>query len=469
MLLNLDIFVGRWHPLIVHLPIGFLLLGILLLAMSRNAKFMAVKAAVPVCFLAGCLAAIAACITGYLLAQSGDYAGDILDQHMLAGFLTAGLSFVCWAATSSLPQVQKWRLYRYRFIPAIILLLSIGITGHLGGTLTHGEDYLWAGQPGSITGKRGASDYSQALVFKEVIQPILNDKCGSCHNNTRKKGRLSVKNYEQLLKGGKHGVVVKAGDARNSELIRRVMLRPSDKKFMPANNKPALTENERSILIWWIGAGAQKEDKRIAELKLPEETRALFQAYFTNGEEDPKNEDEEEGVVAVQLAGQMPAPVSPGQLNALKTQGFQVRLIHQNPDLLDVRLFRAAANNSGASVLDQLLAVKKNILWLDLSAAGITDKDLAGLPAFENLRRLNLRGNAVTDKGVSALAGLKFLQSINLAETSITNASLASLQLPALKTVYVWKTGYRQPLAGEEKKYAFNIINGTYDPLHLKN
>ena len=47
MLLNITTFVGHLHPLIVHLPIGFLLLAILFELVSYLNRFKELKVAVP--------------------------------------------------------------------------------------------------------------------------------------------------------------------------------------------------------------------------------------------------------------------------------------------------------------------------------------------------------------------------------------------------------------------------------------
>ena len=54
--------------------------------------------------------------------------------------------------------------------------------------------------------------------------PSSSKHCYSCHGPDKQKGRLRLDSYELLMRGGKHGPVVKAGNAKGSELIRRVTL-----------------------------------------------------------------------------------------------------------------------------------------------------------------------------------------------------------------------------------------------------
>jgi len=49
---------------------------------------------------------------------------------------------------------------------------------------------------------------------------------------------------ELLMKGGKNGVIIKANDVANSELIKRLLLPEEDEHHMPPKGKTPLTEQE---------------------------------------------------------------------------------------------------------------------------------------------------------------------------------------------------------------------------------
>ena len=68
--LELSTFFGRLHPLIVHLPIGFLILAVLLSSwkMKPNSNF---YKGVQIIWLLSCISALFAAIAGWLLAQNG--------------------------------------------------------------------------------------------------------------------------------------------------------------------------------------------------------------------------------------------------------------------------------------------------------------------------------------------------------------------------------------------------------------
>ena len=82
------------------------------------------------------------------------------------------------------------------------------------------------------------------------------------------------------MKGGKHGVVIRSGDPGASEIIKRIQLPSSDKKFMPADDKPPLSSSESRILTWWIKGGVSETDKKLAELQLPENIKEDIAQFF---------------------------------------------------------------------------------------------------------------------------------------------------------------------------------------------
>ena len=67
MLLNIADLIGHLHPLLVHLPIGFLLLAILLDLLAYRSAYASFRAAVPMTLFLGFVAAAASSGTGYLL------------------------------------------------------------------------------------------------------------------------------------------------------------------------------------------------------------------------------------------------------------------------------------------------------------------------------------------------------------------------------------------------------------------
>ena len=142
MLLDLGVFTGHLHPLIVHLPIGFLLLAILFELASYFKKYQHLRSAVSFTLFLGFVSAIVACVSGYVLSLSGDYDFNALGNHKTAGIFVAIVSGLLFLMTT-----EQFR--RISIIPrwifsslCIVLFVSLAYTGHQGGNLTHGSDYI---------------------------------------------------------------------------------------------------------------------------------------------------------------------------------------------------------------------------------------------------------------------------------------------------------------------------------------
>src|SRR5512140_2716009 len=140
---DLVLFIGRFHPLLVHLPIGALaLLGALeVLAKWPRFKTAAQNRALMLGFAAAGSGAAALC--GWLLSQSGDYDAELLRWHKWAGFSLAAACF------TTLLVSRAGRLRAYHLCLAVTLGLLVA-AGHWGASLTHGRDFLTQYAPGPL-------------------------------------------------------------------------------------------------------------------------------------------------------------------------------------------------------------------------------------------------------------------------------------------------------------------------------
>jgi len=59
--------------------------------------------------------------------------------------------------------------------------------------------------PVSLEKNQPAVSLDEAVIFTDMVQPVLKSKCGSCHNSKKAKGELVMETAELLLKGGKSG------------------------------------------------------------------------------------------------------------------------------------------------------------------------------------------------------------------------------------------------------------------------
>jgi len=102
--------------------------------------------------------------------------------------------------------------------------------------------------------------------FTRDVAPILEVNCVRCHNPEKAKGKLQLHTRAAALKGGKEGAAYVAGDAKASELIRRVMLPVEDDEFMPHQGDP-LPKEQLQILKQWVAGGAEWPEGVVLEQK----------------------------------------------------------------------------------------------------------------------------------------------------------------------------------------------------------
>ena len=214
-----------------------------------------------------------------------------------------------------------------------------------------------------------------------------------------------------------------AGKPDASELVKRVHLPLDDKAHMPPKGKAPLTDDETTVLAWWIEAGVPRAGT-LRAVKAPAEIRVAFSRTLPEGERRAIEELQHRQAAEYEttLAG-LRADV-PGSLRAIL------------PGERDLEYTAALAGATfGDAELRKLGSAGNDLLWLDLSRTGITDEGLTVLAKMPNLEHLDLRGTAVSDEGVQALAPLKHLQTLVLYGTGVTDAGLPALQgLPFLAT-----------------------------------
>ncbi|WNJ17905.1 c-type cytochrome domain-containing protein [Pontibacter sp. G13] len=429
---TLALFFGRFHPVLVHLPIGFLLLAVLLEVAWRLGWVGRSQDAVKFSLMVGTISAAAASLLGWMLSTRGDYNEDMLDSHLWAGIVTTLIAGAAWLLQSGLlPKIQLPKPVYLVLLAGIVVGLTA--TGHLGGNLTHGSEYLVQYMPFRTPDidpldRPPVEELAQAQLFGDIVHPIMKAKCASCHNEEKKKGKLSLASIESYLAGGKHGELFVAGHAGESELIRRVTLPQSDDEFMPPEGKTPLTENEIALLTFWIDTANGSFDTMLVDVKPDEHTLELASAYLKLDGAGPETP---------QLA-----EIDPMLLADLRQKGFQIRELAVGSNGLDVVLpaQKTHADQVG-EYLEALAPIKANVLWLALEKSGLQDAHMAQLNGFSELRTLKLSGNEITDAGVQQLEVLPMLESLNLYGTQISEQSLDHLaNQPKLEKIFIWGT-----------------------------
>jgi uncharacterized membrane protein len=438
MLLDIALFSGRLHPLVVHLPIGFLLLATIFELFSYREKYVYLKASVSFILLLGFLSAVLACIFGYILSLSGDYETTALNNHKNSGILLALFSGLLYLISNG--TFKKLLVIKRSFF-SVLCLLTMGLmsyTGHQGGTLTHGTEYLSMDvlthqeriQPATV---------EQAMIFEDVVHPILIQRCSQCHKDGKMKGELSVKTLSDLLKGGKNGPAIVAGSLSESELFKRITLDPEHEEFMPTDGKTPLTKAEVEIIQWWIEKGNAINNKMMSELKNTQTINPIIANYLKIGNNGNLAESEDPDYPS--RNPDIPVFNNLKLLDSLRNLGLNIRVMQHQPLMLDITLPEGNGKQM-ASIKPELEIIAKNVIWLNLSGSNLTDKDLDFLPLLINLEKLRLEKNPITDKIIPFISPLKHLEAVNVNETSLSKAGVDQLkEIPSIKRVYEWNIG----------------------------
>lgn len=455
------LFFGHFHPLIVHLPIGFLLIAGILEIGRRLGKISISDSGIASILFWSAVSATFACVFGYMLSLGGGYEAETLSAHQWQGIGVAVFAWLAWLAKSSRfgEKIPFGSLvYSLSLIAGVVLLMS---AGHLGGSLTHGSDYLTQYTPEPIRTLAGIppreqevaikpiADVNQALVYDQIVNPILKSRCVQCHNPEKSKGDLRLDTPAMLRKGGEDGPVFVAGKGGESELVKRCLLPLEDDNHMPPKGKTQLTDSQVAILTWWIDQGAPF-DKKVADLTMTDAVKPALASLGSGGSPSAsptaKPSVPESPVLSMKLS-----PAGASALDELKKQGLLVMPLSKEQNQLEV----SAVNNR--SFTDQQAAslskAAEQIVWLKLGDTKITDAALSQVAQLKNLQKLHLEQTAVTDAGLKQLTALPYLEYLNLYGTKITDTGLKQLAgIKSLRTVYIWQTGVTEKGLAEAKQ-----------------
>lgn len=444
-------FLGRFHPVILHLPIGILTLALLQEFASLFSR--RIQSTRGIMFFAAATSVLAV-IAGFLLYQSDldGEATDLGNRH-----LWGGIAFSCVTIFAYI--VKAWTdagasaAWFYRFL----LIISAGVMGfasHDGASMVHGSDYLskyappalkplLGGKVENTTPVNGAdAAAAEPLVYENVIAPMMEEKCWKCHNEEKIKGKFRMDTYELLVKGGKEGPGLVAGDAAKSNIVIRCELPIDDDERMPPDEKPGLTEEQLTVIKWWINAGASPALK-LSEANAPADVAAILAKQTPVKKTAAPATPAATAVPATSAAPQ--ADDSREKLKAAvaemqKTFPGAVQFESQTSAGLTFTSvsMRGKFNDDDTVKLGPVIA---GLVSADFSASLITDKSLAQLTPAAGMRNLRLSETKITDAGLDTLAKMTSLESLNLYGTEVTDAGLQKLAaLPQLKKLYVWRS-----------------------------
>ncbi len=278
-------FLGRLHPMMVHFPIGLLIVALILELVSWRKKDKSFRSGIYVVLIIGVVSAVLSCLFGLLLKSQDDYNSDTLTIHQWTGIATAALAILTlYLFKRSGSNARLLRVYR-SFL--LLSVAGVSIAGHMGASLTHGADYLtevlpWGNENkilsdpnfslASFANATNTLDESQVAALNIEVRSIFAHNCYKCHSAEKSKGELRLDRKDFVMRGGKSGEIINVGNPDQSEMIRRLHLPRADKESMPPKGK-TLSEKEIATLELWIKVGApwpdnptEKSVYRVAEL-----------------------------------------------------------------------------------------------------------------------------------------------------------------------------------------------------------
>ena len=316
------LFIGRFHPILLHLPVGILsVLCVFELICSTQRGEQKFGEASLLMLVLGSAGAILAVFAGIMLSREGGYAGGNFSLHQTMGLIgTAGVLIALVVRLTAMGRDSMELLNAYR----AVYYISFGIMGlgaHFGGNMSHGNKFLTQHAPEAFKGPMVGMEKwmlsfvekpkeekpapqaevvpevrpevpaevtdkptpppspttpplptppagDEKLVFQHVILPVLTAKCNKCHSEEKSKGDLRMDTYEMAIKGGENGKNFVAGKLEESLSIERIMLPDSDDEHMPPEGKDQLTPEEIELLKWWVLQGASGTQK-VSETKFP--------------------------------------------------------------------------------------------------------------------------------------------------------------------------------------------------------
>jgi len=406
---------GRYHTLFLHFPI--VLLCLVLLAILWNQSW--IQSAQWKNFESfTVLTTIGTAILGFLLSREQTDNGITLFWHKWSGTILALIAYF-------------FSFYRERFLDtpnklrmsAVFVFALLTLTGHWGGSITHGEGYLTAPLEQA---KPAVLELTQVRIFPDIVKPILNDKCGNCHKASVQKGGLSLEDSISIFKGGKNGKAIVAGSLDKSLLYQRLVLPMTDKKHMPLAEKPQLSASELALLEQWIKLGAPFD--QLLVLRPETDSLRIMSMSFLENKLKKASEKRYDFKAA-----------SADQIAALNNNYRVVKQLGVASPALAVSFF--GKTNYSFDQLKALKPIASQIVHLNLAKMPVSNEQLDWMINLENLEELNLNYTEIDNNNLKALSGLKQLHSLSLVGTKINQKGLEMVStFQGLRALYIWNT-----------------------------
>jgi mono/diheme cytochrome c family protein len=210
--------------------------------------------------------------------------------------------------------------------------------------------------------------------FEMRVRPVLAKSCGGCHI-AGSMGGFQMDTREHVLKGGKSGAALIAGDPDNSLLIQAVR-QTNPKLKMPPGGK--LKDNEIADLATWVKSGAVWGDAAVA-MKAPgyvitPEQRAFWAFQPIKNPTPPavKAKSPIDAFVLARLEAEHLRPAKPADKRVLiRRASFDLTGLPPAPEEVEA-FVKDKSPDAFAKVVDRLLASPRygerwGRYWLDVA------------------------------------------------------------------------------------------------------
>lgn len=423
-------YLGNFHPVILHLPIGAFLFTLVLFAYQ---KFTKIKLTVPIRLglIFSFISAVISSILGFILQFYGDYDNSLVNFHMWLAVITTLLIGLIYFLHK---KNENNKYIAHSFVSAVIFLT---VTGHYGGSITHGKDYLKLPELNQTV--RFVS-YDSIHVYNDVVSSIIDSKCVKCHNMSKSKGGLMLTSQVEINKGGDNGKIFLANNSSDSKLYTYLNLPINDKMHMPPDGNSQLTENEKNIVKMWIDSGAQ------------------FDGFTKIAGDDYSNE-------ILNYLPPLVASVVPPSKNSLINlieNDFRIERISIESNFIDLKY---DGTSFGSKQWNLLLKVSQNIQRLDLSNIDFSKINSAKLKKLKNLKYLNLTNTNFNSGDLYNIP--ETVQILILSKNNIEPKNLLDISTrPQLKKVFAYNTVSDEKL---KKSLADQSNNKIYFGISLQD
>lgn len=429
---------GHWHPLILHFPIVLILVTII--QYWRNDRDFSWYLSLST------ILTLVSAITGLLLSLEGGAKGDLIITHQWLGVSVAYIMGL-WYWFSQIPSLPK--VY-YKVIHSGLVVLIV-LTGHYGGMVTHGKEFL----DFSFSRSEDITIISEnPNIYTNIVQPVLDNKCVSCHNSNKAKGELVLADLTSLMNGGESGSPVDVDNPGKSELLQRIQFPTNHEDHMPPEEEKQLTEAELGIIKGWVEQGAPGE------------------LYFSELEDSIPLYD----IVQLKIAesktttwNHLPE-ISDSRIAELSSVYCTIRRIYNNTDALQVLVF--PHRSYSPELLRDLKPIAENIVELNLSNLPLSSEEFKTISSFSNIEILKMSGTPINDDEFKSIGNLEKLSILKIYNTQLGDGAIDKLtSLDGLRELYIYNTLFTKEGISDlvRRKGGLDVITISDEALEFKS